>query len=1285
MELTKTNGSPCLFASWLIRGLGLAFFALAVGNIQAQRFDQITKVAAADRAIFDFTSRQADDGFGRAVAISGNYAVVGVPGEDDDEKENNPINDAGGVYIYKKDPVTGSWFQMQKLVGIERAADDRFGFSVAISGNVVVVGAYFQDDSFSNLTDQGAAYVFRRDQFDFWSEEQKLIPSNSEDNAWCGFSVAVDGDYVLVGAHREDRDDNNGNPLTDAGAAYLFKYDGSGSWDEIQKITASDRAAGDWFGFSVAISGERLIVGARNEDEDPLGANSLTDAGSAYIFQLTGGSWTETQKITAADRTAGYHFGYSVAIDSNYAVVGAFDDLLSASDPGAAYVFFDPGTGYAQQQKLTASDGVATDWFGISVGISGNKIAVAAQHHDLNATGATPLSNAGSAYIFARTGNTWAQQQKIVAADRAANDQFGCAIAINGNTVLIGANEEDEDINGANTRTDAGSVYFNGFNGNWNQQQKQVPSFGNGFNQLGYYADISGDYAILGAVTDGRDANGLGLLTAAGAAYIYKKNPQTRIWEFQQKLVAADRAAEAWFGYTVAIDNDYAVVTALFEEKDSVGNNIIDSAGAAYVFRRTGNTWTQTQKIVAHDRLSPDTWYGSSVALENGTLVIGASQESRDVNSVNPLSQAGAVYIYQLNTATGLFVRQQKVVATDRAGVDRFGFSVSISGDYIISGAYRHARDAAGANPMPTAGAAYILHRSGGVWAQQAKLVASDRDTNNLFGFNVHINGDRAVVSSLSSTDAANANPVNEAGAAYTFRRNGTNWPFEQKLVAPAGDRHPFDYFGYCLQISGNRLVAGAPSETADATGGNNFETAGASYVYEFDAGTNSWQLQQKLLAGDRKGGAQMGYSVAIEGNDILIGAVSEQSNADNGQSIYAAGAGYFYHSSPNPYYSNGNGAANSFTSWNSQRNNWGNAPYNFAIASGWVVETGDTLELPTAQSLTLAADSIVTEAQAKLRVNGALNLGATPFRARGTLAGNGTVSLNTTYTNQGIVSPGNSAGQLNIAGNFSNGTGALNIELGGLAPATQHDVLAIIGNSTATISGTLNVSLINGFAPAVGQTFTVVTAATVSGTFATVNWPPGYVGSVIYNPTSVVLTFLEVIPLKLLSFTGAWQNDQTALLQWQTAQEENMEGFELQWSSDGVNFATVYVQAARNTLGPNTYSYQHPTAAALNFYRLVSKDRSGQRTNSPIVRLAKGRATVLLLYPNPTKEWVQVALPGNEPAWLRLTNAKGQTVLQQPLRHRTTMVSIGHLPPGYYWAWVEQNGASYHQQLLKQ
>ena len=437
----------------------LALFILGSTEnpVLAQNWNEIIKTVASDRG--------AGDWFGYSVAISGDYAVVGATRENEDTIGGNTLNGAGSAYIFKNN--AGSWSQVQKIVASDRGTDDRFGFSVAISGDYAIVGAYTEDEDTTGgntLRNAGSAYIFKNNA-GTWSQVQKLVASDRGADDQFGVSVAISGDVAIVGASGESEDTTGSNTLVGAGSAYIFKND-SGSWTEAQKIVASDRGANDIFGVSVAISGDHTIVGAHLEDEDTTGGNTLFWAGSAYIFKNNAGTWSEVQKLVASDRGAADLFGTSVAISGDYAIVGARSEdedttggnTLNGS--GSAYIFKNNAGSWSQVQKLVASDRGAVDAFGYSVAISGDYAIVGANQEDEDTTGGNTLSNAGSTYIFKNDSGSWSEVQKTVASDRGASDRFGNSVAISGDYAIVGALEEDHDTTGGNTLSNAGSAYI---------------------------------------------------------------------------------------------------------------------------------------------------------------------------------------------------------------------------------------------------------------------------------------------------------------------------------------------------------------------------------------------------------------------------------------------------------------------------------------------------------------------------------------------------------------------------------------------------------------------------------------------------------------------------------------------------------------------------------------------------------------------------------------------------------------------------------------------------------
>jgi hypothetical protein len=339
------------------------------------------------------------------------------------------IDDDGAAYPLAIDP----WFQQAKLTAADAAGGDRFGVAVAVSGDTAVVGAYL--DSTPAGSNAGSAYVFVRSA-GTWAQQQKLTAADAAAGDRFGISVAVSGDTAVVGAYLDDAPAG-----MDSGSAYVFVRS-AGTWAQQQKLTAADAADGDSFGVSVAVSGDTAVVGAYLDD-----APAGTNAGSAYVFVRSAGTWAHQQKLAADDAAAVDNFGMSVAVSVDTAVVGAH--LEGGTNAGSAYVFVRSAGTWAQQQKLAASDAAANDNFGASVAVSGDTAVVGAPFDDIAAG-----TDAGSAYVFVRSAGTWAQQQKLAASDADAGDRFGIAVAVSGDTAVVGAYFDDAPVG-----PDAGSAY----------------------------------------------------------------------------------------------------------------------------------------------------------------------------------------------------------------------------------------------------------------------------------------------------------------------------------------------------------------------------------------------------------------------------------------------------------------------------------------------------------------------------------------------------------------------------------------------------------------------------------------------------------------------------------------------------------------------------------------------------------------------------------------------------------------------------------------------------------
>jgi hypothetical protein len=392
-----------------------------------------------------------------------------------------------------------------KLVPHDSALDDRFGTSVAIDGDVLTVGARFDDDTGE---DAGAAYVFRR-VVDDWIEQAKLIASDAAARSRFGQSVSVSGDTILVGAPRTN------DVGTDSGAAYVFRFV-EDEWIEEYKLTQPDPAALDRFGVSVSVSGNVAVVGSR-WDDDACPLDPDCNCGSAYVFRRVGTLWSYEAKLTASDATGGAEFGYAVSIDGARIVVGAYlDNAACPNDPdcesGAAYVFQSDGSSWTQVAKLTASDADMPDRFGVSVSVEGETVVVGAERN----SDAGEFS--GSAYVFQRPEGGWVdttETTKLVASDAQGADRFGVSVSIRDGVVLVGARNEDSQ--GSN----AGAAYVYRHDGlHWAEQAKLSTSDSESGDRLGVAVAVGGEKALVGAPQEDSACPDLPDCNS-GAAYVF--------------------------------------------------------------------------------------------------------------------------------------------------------------------------------------------------------------------------------------------------------------------------------------------------------------------------------------------------------------------------------------------------------------------------------------------------------------------------------------------------------------------------------------------------------------------------------------------------------------------------------------------------------------------------------------------------------------------------------------------------------------------------------------------
>ena len=359
----------------------------------------------------------ANDRFGFSVAVSNHLVMIGAPWH------NHDYDLSGGVYVFERSGP--SWWQVTEFA-LPEGQGCAAGWRLALDGDVAVIGS------------TGWPRVYQRFGND-WFEECALMPDDYESGDGFGESLAIDGNYVVVGA---PRDNDNG---WRSGSAYVFECDPNGVWAQADKLLADDGESYNKFGTAVAIYEDVAVIGA--PDDDDLGNYS----GSAYVFERDpNGVWSQVDKLLPDDGDVFWNFGESVAVSGSRALVGAHTAFTFAPAGGAAYIFErDPNGAWPQVAQLVSDDIYNSDFFGIAVALDGDIAVVGAENADYNST------DSGAAYVFVRQpdGN-WPQVAKIGAEDGASNDRFGFRLALSGNTAVIGAYYDDDH------GEDSGSAYI---------------------------------------------------------------------------------------------------------------------------------------------------------------------------------------------------------------------------------------------------------------------------------------------------------------------------------------------------------------------------------------------------------------------------------------------------------------------------------------------------------------------------------------------------------------------------------------------------------------------------------------------------------------------------------------------------------------------------------------------------------------------------------------------------------------------------------------------------------
>ncbi len=740
---------------------------------------------------------------GYAVATDGFFMAVGAPGSNDTGVA------AGKVYMYIKGDF--DWDLFGSIVPEDPLAGMRFGASVAVDGDTVVVGAP-QDDEFGSSA--GAVYVYTRSGMTWILQDELADTTGTPAGRLFGFDVNIDGDDLAIGAYGDS------SLGAETGAAYVYTRT-AGTWSQQQKIIPSGIAAADQVGYSVDIHNGTLVIGA------PKDGDNGAESGSAHVYTRSGTVWSLEQKLTASDGDSNDLFGFDVALDGDEIVAGAPDDEAAVNLSGSAYAFERSGTVWTQSQKVTINHSAGGDKFGYSVSVvSGVHLLVGAP--EANGTAGNDVGYVG---VFKRAMSSWDTSSVIGSEGNAPSDNMAQSVSVSSNAAVFGVAGQDE------FGSNAGRVRASHFTSVWtNEQSLGLDHVAVNDHLFGKSTASDGNTLVIGVP----DENGVGSFSFnptiipradAGAVYVFVHDGMS--WNLEAKLIPEDPSDRKKFGSAVAVVGDWIVVGAPGDS--GAGSNV----GAAYFFERTGTNWVQKQKLTPS---SPFANGGLGVAADmDGTTAVVGSEAGTVFGS-------GSVIVF--TETAGVWSEAQELRGADSASGEQFGSSVSLDGNRMAVGAKRdHAL-------LADDGAVYVFEQSMGTWAQTEKLVASNPMNNANLGAAVRLQGATIVAGAPGHTS--------DTGAAYVFVHDGMDWVEEDNFLGD--DTTAGDKFGSAITLLDmDTAWIGAPSHGSNK---------GAVYAMgRYDTAWHQRSKHQASDGLSDPNGDQFGFNIAVFGTHLAVGA----------------------------------------------------------------------------------------------------------------------------------------------------------------------------------------------------------------------------------------------------------------------------------------------------------------------------------------------------------------------------------------------------------------------------
>jgi hypothetical protein len=673
-----------------------------------------------------------------------------------------------------------------------------------------------------------------------------------------GYSVALSGQVAVFGAP------NDAGAGSQSGSAYVFGRSG-GAWALQAKLVANGVGTSDGFGVAVAIDGDTIVVGAPRARTGP-DAGSMTGEGAVYVFERTGTSWVQRARLLAADGLPGDFFGHSVAIDGDTIAVGAF---AAQASTGAVYVFNRMGSVWDTGTRLTAAPAAFGAAFGFSTALEGDRIAVGEPDGGRGAD-----REVGAVHVFERTGGSWAHRARLQPEQIGPYTNFGSSVALRGGQLLAGAPGS-----GPDTAPFRGSAFvFSAVGSGWSLEAELVPASAVARNRFGATVLLHSGFAILGAAGD--------TVVEVDQQRLQVFQQVSGVWSERGRVASPETAERDNFGFAAAFDGASLLVGSW-----NAAVQFNSGQGAVDAFTLDASGWRFDGRLTSGVGPGGAT-FGTAVAIDDTTVIVGAPTERVGANP-----EQGAVYVFTRSGRS--WTRQARITVVDGGVADHFGAAVAVAGDALVVGA--PGTDVGFATDQ---GAAYVFERQAGTWTRRARLAPGSSSAYAAFGAQVAIDGDRALVGAPLEGPAIGVHQ----GAAYMFRRSNGSWALETRFEPPnpvgsrfgtalaldlstavvtsgfgvniftfrdgiwtqtaqlASPEAISDRFGAAIGLKNGVLVVGAPSAPA-ASGQRN----GAVYAY-VDAGAAGWLQEAKLDGGAAAQVFSFGTTLAIHDGRLAVG-----------------------------------------------------------------------------------------------------------------------------------------------------------------------------------------------------------------------------------------------------------------------------------------------------------------------------------------------------------------------------------------------------------------------------